>query len=151
MNTSTFAAILLRELDPNGPENVFSGMRQIAREHFLYTLELPFDTPDRVRRVETYIPPAAAWITIAGPNLYSYCKLNSDYTGEDVEPWWLLGDKYGGLVMWDKRDGFSIERWAFWKLRLQEFSTSQYASDGAKAEAARTAEKMDAIEEADGR
>lgn len=123
-------------------------MRKVAREHFMYTLEIPFDTPERVRRAEIYIAPAAAWITIAGPNLYHYSKSNTDYEGEDVSPWWI-GGTYGGMVMWEKRDGFSIERWTFWRDRFQEFSQLQSASEEARKQAGEATQTILAIEKAD--
>ena len=146
LNANTFAALYLLELDPHGPANEFSSMRKLAKEHFMYTLEIPFDTPEQVRRTQTYIPPAAGWIAIAGRNLYRYCKSNTDYRGEDVEPWWI-GGQYGGTVMWDKRDGFSVVRWTFWKERFETFSKLQGADEGLKAQAAKAAQQMKDIEE----
>lgn len=146
-NANTFAALYLCELDPVGPPENFSSMRKVAREHFMCTLEIPFDTPDRVRRTELYIPSAAAWIAIAGPKLYQYSKSNADYKGEDVSPWWI-GGTFGGMVIWEKRDGFSMERWAFWGDRLREFSNLQIASEETKAQAARAAQTMQMVEEA---
>ena len=122
-------------------------MRKVAREHFMYTLEIPFDTPERVRRTELYIAPAGAWIAIAGPRLYQYSKSNADYQDEDVSPWWI-GGSHGGVVMWEKRDGFSLERWAFWRDRFREFSKLQIGNEEAKMEAARAVETMQMIEEA---
>lgn len=146
-NANTFAALYLCELDPDGPSNELSSMRKVAREHFMYTLEIPFDTPERVRRTELYITPAAAWIAIAGPRLYHYSKSNADYQGEDVSPRWI-GGSYGGVGMWEKRDGFSLERWAFWKDRFREFSTLQTGDEEAKTQAAVAAQKMRMVEEA---
>ncbi len=144
-NTNTFAALYLCELDPDGPPNELSSMRKVAREHFMYTLEIPFDTPERVRRTELYIAPAAAWIAIAGSRLYQYSKSNADYKGEDVSPWWI-GGNHGGVVMWEKRDGFSIGRWAFWRDRFREFSKVESGSEEAKTRAARAAQTMQTIE-----
>ncbi len=146
-NTNTFAALYLCELDPDGPPNELSSMRKVALEHFMYTLEIPFDTPERVRRTELYIAPAAAWIAIAGSRLYQYSKSNADYKGEDVSPWWI-GGTHGGVVMWEKRDGFSMERWAFWRDRFREFSEVESGSEEAKTQAARAAQTMQTIEEA---
>ena len=146
-NANTFAALYLCELDPDGPSNELSSMRKVAREHFMYTLEIPFDTPERVRRTELYIAPATAWIAIAGPRLYQYSKSNADYKDEDVSPWWI-GGTYGGVVLWDKRDGFSIERWAFWRDRFREFSKLQAGCEEAKKQAEKAAQTMQTIEEA---
>ncbi|KAL2046868.1 hypothetical protein N7G274_000886 [Stereocaulon virgatum] len=147
-NINTFAALYLCELDPNGPPSELSSMRRIAREHFMYTLEIPFDTPDRIRRTELYIAPAVAWIDLAGPRLHQFSESNADYTGEDVEPWWI-GRTHGGMVMWDKRDGFSLERWAFWKKRFREFSVLRTGSEEAKMQAAKAARRMQMIDGAE--
>ena len=146
-NVNTFAALYLCELDPDGPSSELLSMRRIAREHFMYTLEIPFDTSERIRRTELYIAPAVAWIDIAGPRLYQFSKSNADYKGEDVSPWWI-GGAHGGMVMWDKRDGFSLERWTFWKDRLREFSMLRTASEEVKAQAANAAQRMQMIDEA---
>ncbi|KAK4998895.1 hypothetical protein LTR66_001956 [Elasticomyces elasticus] len=146
-NANTFAALYLCELDPDGPPNELSSMRKVAQEHFMYTLEVPFDTPERVRRTEHYIAPAAAWIAIAGPRLYQYSRSNADYKDEDVSPWWI-GGTYGGVVMWEKRDRFSMERWAFWRDHLREFSQLQTGYEEAMTQAARAAQTMQMIEEA---
>jgi len=146
-NANTFAALYLCELDPDGPSNELSSMRKVAREHFMYTLEIPFDTSERVRRTELYIAPATAWIATAGPRLYQYSKSNADYKDEDVSPWWI-GGTYGGVVLWDKRDGFSIERWAFWRDRFREFSKLQAGCKEAKKQAEKAAQTMQTIEEA---
>lgn len=146
-NVNTFAALYLCELDPDGPPSELLSMRRIAREHFMYTLEIPFDTPERIRRTELYIAPAVAWIELAGPRLYQFSKANADYRGEDVSPWWI-GGKHGGMVMWDKRDGFSLERWAFWKDRFREFSLLRTGSEEAKTRAAEAAQRMQMIDEA---
>ena len=147
INTNTFAALYLCELDPDGPPNELSSIRKVARAYFMYTLEIPFDILERVRRTEFYIAPATAWITIAGPRLYQYFKSNVDYQDEDISPWWI-GGTYGGVVMWEKRDGFSMERWAFCRDRFREFSKLQTGSEEAKTQAARAAQTMQMIEEA---
>lgn len=87
-------------------------MRKPARRHFMYTLELSFDTAEHVRRTGLYIAPAATWIAIVGSRLYQYSESNVDYQGEDVPPW-RRGGTHGGIAMWGQRDGFSPERWAF--------------------------------------
>ena len=148
MHSNTFAALYLCELDPQGPQNELSSMRKVAREHFMYTLEIPFDTPERVQRTQLYIAPAAAWIAIAGSKLFQYSKSNTDYKDEDVSPWWI-GGSYGGTVIWDKRDGFSMDRWTFWRNRFHEFSKLQDGNEEAKIQAARAAQKMHDLEEAD--
>lgn len=145
MNANTFAALYLREID-DGPQLEFSNMRKVAREHFTYTLEVPFDTPARVRRAEIYMKPAAAWINIAGFRLYKYSKANRDYTGEDVAPGWIGGEHDGGTVMWDKRDGFSVERWTFWRNRFEEFSQLESADAEAKKQAAISVRRMRELE-----
>lgn len=95
-NANIFAGLYLCRLEPNEPPNELSSMRKVAREHLMYTLEIPFDALERVRRTELYVAPAAAWIAIAGPKLYQYSMSNADYTDKDVLLYWI-GGVYGGL------------------------------------------------------
>lgn len=138
---NTFAALYLRELDPDGPPRDFVGMRNQARNHLMYALEIATDTPGRVRRTEVYVPQAALWILIAGRNIYHYSKSNQDDTGEPVIQRWV-GGEHGGDLMWTGRDGFNLERWAFWKRRFEEISELQGVKEDARQHAATAAEEM---------
>lgn len=80
-NGNVFAALYLRELDPDGPRRDFSSMRNYAPWTMNDALEVAIDTPERVRRTEIYIPAAVPWILIAGRNIYSYSKADLDNSG----------------------------------------------------------------------
>lgn len=91
LNGNTFAALYLRELDPDGPPRDLASMRKQAREHFIYALEIATDSPARLRRVEVHLPPMAVWIFLVGRIIYRYCQSNQDGTGEPELQRWIEG------------------------------------------------------------
>lgn len=140
-----FAALYLRELDPDGPPRDFASMRKQAREQIMYALEIATDTPGRLRRAEVYVPPAAIWMKIAGRNLYQYSRSSQDSTGANETRRWV-GGRQGGDLAWDGRDGFGLERWRFWKQRLEEISELRDAREEVRQHAAMAAAEMRKIE-----
>ena len=118
-------------------------MRTQARWSLMYALEIATDSPGQIRRTEIYVPPAARWILITGRNLYEYCKSSLDYEGEAVVQRWMGGPEHGSQLLFMGRDGFSIERWAFWKKRIRGL---EGATDGVKNLAVQAAEMMVEIE-----
>ena len=120
-------------------------MRKQAREHSMYTLEIATDSPARLRRVEVHLPPMAVWIFLVGHIIYRYCQSNQDGTGEpEVQKW--IGGRDGGNQLWTRRDGFSLERWDFWKRRLEVISRLNEASEEARQHAFKAAAEMQKIE-----
>ncbi|KAL8716638.1 MAG: hypothetical protein Q9225_006049 [Loekoesia sp. 1 TL-2023] len=135
LNGNVFAALYLRELDPDGPKYDFWFMRRLSRDHLMFALEVATDTHHQIRHVEVYLPPAAMWIMITGRNIYKYCKGNLDNTGEPVYQRWI-GGTHGSELTWTDQDGFNVARWNFWQLRFKQISVlpgidrvvSEYAS-----------------------
>ncbi|KAM0803716.1 hypothetical protein BDR22DRAFT_839698 [Usnea florida] len=143
---SIFGALYLRKLDPDGPPQDLVSMRKQALWSLMDALEVATESPGQIRRTEIYVPPAARWILIAGLNLYEYCRSNLDYEGETVNQRWIGGPEYGSQCLFTGRDGFSVERWAFWKRRFEDIRGLQRVIDGVKNLAAEAAEMMAEIE-----
>lgn len=146
LNRNTFAAVYLRELATDGlPRDLAAVMRKQAQVHLMYTLEIATDTPARLRRFEAYLPPAAAWILLVGRIIYHYSKSNQDSTGQPVKQAWV-GKSDGWNLIWSGRDGFNLERWQFWKRRLQKISGLREMSGEARHHASYAAAEMQKIE-----
>jgi hypothetical protein len=66
-----------------------------------------------------YIPPAVAWIRLAGVAIHKLCieKYDSFATCQFLET--------GCNWEWTGGWGFSLERWQFWKQKLGELSAEQ--------------------------
>ena len=145
LHGNVFGALYLRELEPDGPPRDFLSMRMQARWSLMYALEIATDSPGQIRRAEIYVPPAARWILITGRNLYEYCKSNLDYEGDAVNQRWMGGPEHGSQLLFTGRDGFSIERWAFWKKRFEDTQGLQGATDDVKNLAAQATEMMEEV------
>ena len=143
---NAFGALYLKELDPDGPARDLLSMRTQARWSLMHALEVATDNLGQIRRTGIYIPPAARWILITGRNIYGYCKSNLDYEGEAVIQRWMGGPEHGSQLLFTGRDGFSIERWMFWRKRFEHIRGLQGATDDVKDLAAQAAEMMAEIE-----
>ena len=62
---------------------------------------------------------------------------------------WIAGDN-GGVGLWDKRDGFSVGRWGFWKERFGEICREEGASEEMRRKAGEAAGRMMEIERVEG-
>ncbi|KAL8819102.1 MAG: hypothetical protein Q9223_002397 [Gallowayella weberi] len=59
LNSNIFGALYLLELDPDGSEYDYHYTRKLARDHLLFALEIATETPNQIRRAETFLPSAA--------------------------------------------------------------------------------------------
>ncbi|KAF9470368.1 hypothetical protein BDN70DRAFT_821464 [Pholiota conissans] len=87
--------------------------------------------------LDAYILPINVWISLAAKRIWELCKVN----GEGA----LRNDMPGG-AHWTGKEGFSVERWQFWKQRLDEVAVTTEASDQTRAIAKAMKEKMVAVE-----
>jgi len=142
-NGNVFAALYLRELDPHGPPRDLGSMKNLAQWNISVALELPIDTLERFQQTEIYVPPAALWILIAGRNVYECCKAKVNNTGDLVQQRWM--GMYGGTLLWTGEEGFSIERWNFWKQRFSHISQLE-GTERVVQLAAQAAEEMEKID-----
>ena len=143
MNINIFAAFYLRELDPNGPERDFASMRKFAQDQLRWTLEIKTETSGQVRRAELYVPAVVSWIQVAAGNIFKYCEANRDSPDEDVPQRWMGGPQQGSELLWTGRDGFSAERWTFWKKRFGELAALSGASETVRTLAGQAAKEME--------
>ncbi|THY74169.1 hypothetical protein D6C86_07374 [Aureobasidium pullulans] len=68
-----------------------------------------------------YIPAASAYLIHSAPLIWSFCKTKEKYQGERVWKQWIGGSD-GGEPLWKGDDGFSVQRWGFWKERLGDLA-----------------------------
>ncbi|KAL8668380.1 MAG: hypothetical protein Q9168_006991 [Polycauliona sp. 1 TL-2023] len=146
LNGNVFGALYLLELDPDGPRYDLWYFRKLALDHLMYALEVTTETHYQIRRAEIYVPPAAMWMLIAGRNLHGYCKDNLDYTGENVYQRWI-GGEHGSELTFLGKDGFSMDRWAFWKTRFEQISMLEGVDRDVMEYAGQAARAMNKIEQ----
>ncbi|KAK6001256.1 hypothetical protein QM012_002587 [Aureobasidium pullulans] len=112
-----FGAILLGRIDPNLALKVSRGLNRLALETIRDALEVSIKTPAQIRRTGIYIPAAAQWFIHSSSRIWAFCKNKEGYEGERVWKQWLGGSD-GSNPIWLGDDGFSVERWRFWKERF---------------------------------
>jgi hypothetical protein len=99
-----------------------------------------FDVPgyDKVGpHLDTGIPVANVWISLAGKLIFGLCKVNGEGAARNDMP----GGKH-----WKGSVGFSVERWEFWKQRLDEVAINDEASEETRGIAKKMKEMMIAAE-----
>ncbi|KAL8849054.1 MAG: hypothetical protein Q9221_005953 [Calogaya cf. arnoldii] len=146
LNGNVWGALYLLELDPDGAPYDFWYFRKLALDHLMYALEVTTETHYQVRRADIYVPPAAMWILIAGRNIYRYCKANLDYKGEDVYQRWI-GGEHGSELTFLGKDGFSMDRWIFWRTRFDQISMLEGIDRDVMEYAVQAAREMRKIEQ----
>lgn len=87
--------------------------------------------------LDACIRPAEVWISLAAQVILRFCRAN----GEGAVRNDLPGGKY-----WKGKEGFSFERWEFWKLKLDEIAVNGEASEDTRNIAKGMKEKMVATE-----
>jgi hypothetical protein len=93
---------------------------------------------DRVGpHLDTGIPVANVWICLAGKLIFDLCKLNGEGAARND----MAAGKY-----WTGSVGFSVERWEFWKRRLDEVAVNDEASEETRGIAKKMKEIMVAAE-----
>ncbi|KAJ6519117.1 hypothetical protein C8R45DRAFT_950300 [Mycena sanguinolenta] len=121
-----------------------------VREYSIYAIWAMRDALEERREEEgdwldATVPAAAAWIGVWGREMYT-CR--EDLTPED--PRYGNPAKPGNYMIQrtgNKKPEWSPERWAFWKLRLEEI-VGEEVSDETKAIAKAAVETMEEIERA---
>ncbi|KAF8180638.1 hypothetical protein BJ912DRAFT_1126544 [Pholiota molesta] len=88
--------------------------------------------------LDTGIPVANVWISLASKLIFGFCKVN----GEGASRNDMGGGKY-----WKGSAGFSVERWEFWKQRLDEIAVNDEASGETRDMAKKMKETMIAAED----
>lgn len=83
------------------------------------------------------ILPANVWISLASKPILGFCRAN----GEGASRNDMAGGKH-----WKGSAGFSVERWQFWKQKLDEIAINDEASEETRGIAKMTKETMIAAE-----
>lgn len=91
-----------------------------------------------------YVPAASQWILKAGATVERFCRERANNDGEMGVKRWIGGDD-GGDSMWDGEEGFSVERWAFWKKRFGEMGRLEGAERVVRRSAVEAEEEMGRI------
>ena len=82
------------------------------------------------------MPLAGIWILLCGNVIFAHCR----NPGTPLANFNDVGKNWKGV------NGFSIERWIFWKKRLGEIKCHDQASEKTKELAAEVEERMNRIE-----
>lgn len=85
--------------------------------------------------LDACILPAEVWICLCAKVILHFCREN----GEGADRNDLPGGKH-----WKGRKGFSVERWEFWKKKLDEIAVNEEASDETRSTAKKMKENMNA-------
>ncbi|KAL4994386.1 hypothetical protein BDV10DRAFT_189055 [Aspergillus recurvatus] len=89
-------------------EPVFLGYAVNVLDTFREALEAPWMYRHRCEPLEAWIPAAADWIEALGPQTY-------EWEEEECRP----GARGRKGPLWSGKNGFSKERWRFWRGSLQ--------------------------------
>ncbi|KAF8189013.1 hypothetical protein BJ912DRAFT_817950, partial [Pholiota molesta] len=87
--------------------------------------------------LDTGIPVANVWISLASKLIFGFCKVNGEGASRN---------DMGGGKHWKGSAGFSVERWEFWKQRLDEIAVNDEASEETRGIAKKMKETMIAAE-----
>ncbi|KEQ74221.1 hypothetical protein M436DRAFT_71682 [Aureobasidium namibiae CBS 147.97] len=113
---NTFAAIYTSALSPS-----ITHERKSMQHTTLHCLsqapEVEISTHRQIRRAGIHIPAASAWLLHAAPRILKFCNSKELYHGNLEWRSWLGGSD-GGKCLWSGDEGFSVERWVFWKHRF---------------------------------
>ena len=136
VNVNKFAAQLYRT-----PHSIFTDSRSFriwALWLMRGALEYPGNDREEVEPLKNYLPAAVAWVSIIGPEIFSWD--NEFPTGHRE------GDPGRGGPLWNGQHGFCKERWKLWKQRFVELSSSDELDKELREVAAEGAAKMDEAE-----
>ncbi len=128
VNLNKFEATLMRTHHPTFASFDFWAI--VVMREALESLEFNLE----IQLPEALIPAAVAWVSILGPEMYSW-----DYEF----PYGVnLSDRGRGGPLWNGQHGFCKERWTLWKQRFTELSSSSELSEDLRKLAAEGATKM---------
>jgi hypothetical protein len=109
-----FGALLLNGIDLDLSPKVSRGLNQLALATIRDALEVNIESSAQIRRAAIYVPAAAQWLVYASPVVWAFCKSKEGYDGEKIWKEWL-GYSDGSKPTRTGDDGYSVERWMFWK------------------------------------
>lgn len=99
-------------------------MDSYALDALMNGVESSLDTPEGVQEVQRDVTAAATWMFLAGNEIYEHCRKNHGRRPpmEGANPYLWKGDQ-----------GYSLERWTFWKQRFHELSHAEELNAHARA------------------
>ncbi|KAI5208413.1 hypothetical protein E4T38_02893 [Aureobasidium subglaciale] len=118
-SANRFCAILLNRFDTDIAPKIVTGFSQLALDNIQDALEVVVESSAQIRRADIYIPAAAQYFIHASHQLWGFCMRREQYQGEKIWREWL-GQSDGSKPTWLGGDGYSVERWRFWKEQLVE-------------------------------
>ena len=130
-------------------------MQFTALQCLSQALEVEVSTYPQIRRAGIHIPAAAAWMLHAAPQIWEFCNSKELSEGGLEQRCWIGGSD-GGKCLWNGDEGFSVERWMFWKQRFEvvgELGRKGFAGrvvDGVIGSARQAGEMMQRVEHEDG-
>jgi hypothetical protein len=95
---------------------------------------------DRAQYAAMYVPPAVAWLRLAGKAIYKLCM--DQYQHGAVRSVAEEGCEW----LWAGEVGFSVERWRFWKRRCGELADQENLDAHLRALAKEAQGNMESIE-----
>ncbi|KAF8189033.1 hypothetical protein BJ912DRAFT_385377 [Pholiota molesta] len=119
IDISKLAVFRLRDVLEQDPDHYIEGYNEVGPH------------------LDTGILPANVWITLASNLIFGFCKANGEGASRNHMP----GGKH-----WKGSVGFSVERWEFWKQRLDEIAINDEASEETRGIAKKMKETMIAAE-----
>jgi len=95
---------------------------------------------EQTEQMLMYTPAATIWIRLAGDSIYKFCVDRYERTAVcgTLEP--------GCTWEWTGGQGFSLERWQFWKRKLGELAIEQSLEEQLRNRAREAENKMESIE-----
>lgn len=114
---NTFAAIYTAALPPSITHE-WKSMQHTALHCLSQALEVEISTYSQIRRAGIHVPAASAWLLHAAPQIYKFCNSQELYHGNLEWRRRIVGSD-GGVCLWDGDEGFSVQRWVFWKQRFE--------------------------------
>ncbi|TKA77144.1 hypothetical protein B0A55_04116 [Friedmanniomyces simplex] len=111
LNVNKFTARLMLTLEPVFNYEMFA----------LWTMRAALETPTEQATFsrecpEVFVPAAAAWILILGPQIYQWDK--------EFDHGPVVGAPGRGGPLWAGKHGFCVERWSVWRSRFEEMAGS---------------------------
>ena len=112
-----------------------SGLADRAEHFSIYYFRAAFEVePDKRAKayhkqgpgMDVYVPLAVMWLFLCGNVIFAHCRRSSNHPGTGRPRYNDAGRN------WKGGNGFSIDRWNFWKKRIGEIKDHDQASEKTK-------------------
>jgi len=135
----------IAEIGRNGPDREWQSAVNYALWFIPAAIEVSY-VPSNLgsRRASLWIPQAANWFLVAGRTIYSLCRDEVRKGDGPAREWGESDDGVDGYLF-HGTEGFSLDRWAFWKSRFGQIASMDLPPD-LRALAKEAGEKMVEVE-----